>query len=185
MKGPPCPLGGIKIYHKSYQQSVPHSSYLVSINPPPPSYSSVWNGSALALVTIFSMLTSHNREMYSFGEQPFGQDVAPVLSNTNLTGVAQALSWPQFIRNCEQLAGAAGKDRGEERGRVLVVEVGKLLRALGGFLCCTTQSASRALQDRPLTGVRDVEIQRTRERREVWGAGSSSRPVVPDCCLCF
>lgn len=36
MKGPPCPLGGLKIYHKSYQQSVPHSSYLVSINPPPP-----------------------------------------------------------------------------------------------------------------------------------------------------
>lgn len=174
--------------HKNISQKLPaicSTQYLPGLNqPPPPSYSSVWNGSALALVTIFSMLTSHNREMYSFGEQPFGQDVAPVLSNTNLTGVAQALSWPQFIRNCEQLAGAAGKDRGEERGRVLVV-VGKLLRALGGFLCCTTQSASRALQDRPLTGVRDVEIQRTRERREVWGAGSSSRPVVPDCCLCF
>lgn len=173
---------------KNISQKLPaicSTQYLPGLNqPPPPSYSSVWNGSALALVTIFSMLTSHNREMYSFGEQPFGQDVAPVLSNTNLTGVAQALSWPQFIRNCEQLAGAAGKDRGEERGRVLVV-VGKLLRALGGFLCCTTQSASRALQDRPLTGVRDVEIQRTRERREVWGAGSSSRPVVPDCCLCF
>lgn len=173
---------------KNISQKLPaicSTQYLPGLNqPPPPSYSSVWNGSALALVTIFSMLTSHNREMYSFGEQPFGQDVAPALSNTNLTGVAQALSWPQFIRNCEQLAGAAGKDRGEERGRVLVV-VGKLLRALGGFLCCTTQSASRALQDRPLTGVRDVEIQRTRERREVWGAGSSSRPVVPDCCLCF
>lgn len=122
------------------------------------------------------------------------------LSNNNLAGVA---GFQLAAVHTEQLAGAAGKDRAEWRWReeLLVVVAVKmkegreggsgeeeLLRALGGFSVVVPHKCIQALQDKPLTGMRDGEHeQRGRgggSGRVGGGTGLGSRswPVVPDAC---
>lgn len=101
----------------------------------------------LSLGNDFSRVDKSQHGDLQLGEQPFGYtEPCLALSNSNLTGVA---GFQLAAVHTEQLAGAAGKDRAEWRGReelvVLAVEMeggrkwrGRAVKSFGRFLCCCT-----------------------------------------------